>query len=57
MFYQTQKNGATGAPAGQFDDRVMSRAIAVQMRKQLPSRVVLEAEEYAGAGTFAPVRW
>ncbi len=57
VFYQTQKNGATGAPSGQFDDRVMSRAIAVQMRKMLPPKAVVETESYAGAGTFAPVRW
>ena len=57
VFYQTMKNGATGAPAGQFDDRVMSRAIAVQMRKHLMAKVVVEAESCAGAGTFAPVRW
>ena len=33
VFYQTLKDGSTGAPAGQWDDRVMSRAVAVQMLK------------------------
>jgi hypothetical protein len=56
VFYQTGKDGRTGAPSGGFDDRVMSRAIAVQMRKFLPARVEREREE-AGAGTFAPLRW
>ena len=36
VHYQTAKDGRTGAPSGGFDDRVMSRAIAVQMRKYLP---------------------
>jgi hypothetical protein len=35
-FYQTLPNGATSAPAGRWDDRVMSLGIAVQMVKHLP---------------------
>jgi hypothetical protein len=57
VFFQTQKNGATGALAGQFDDRVMSRAIVAQIPKMLTPKAVVEAESYAGARTFAPVRW
>ena len=34
-----------GRAGRQYDDRVISRAIAVQMRKQLPPTVALEAEE------------
>jgi hypothetical protein len=34
VFYQTYDDGATGAPSGKHDDRVMSRAIAVQMIKR-----------------------
>lgn len=56
VFYQTQKDGSTGAPSGQWDDRVMSRAIAVQMRKFLPVRQVASEEE-VGVGTLAPLRW
>jgi hypothetical protein len=56
VFYQTRPDGSTGAPAGGWDDRVMSRAIAVQMRRYLPARQ-REEESYSGAGTFAPVRW
>jgi hypothetical protein len=37
-WYQTLKDGSTGAPAGKWDDRVMSRAIAVQMFKHLPPK-------------------
>ncbi|MCC2671918.1 MAG: hypothetical protein K0Q72_4389, partial [Armatimonadetes bacterium] len=37
-FYQVLKDGSTGAPAGKWDDRVMSRAIAVQMLKHLPPK-------------------
>jgi hypothetical protein len=36
VYYQTLKDGKTGAPSGQWDDRVMSRAIAVQMLNNLP---------------------
>jgi len=35
-FYQVLKDGSTGAPSGKWDDRVMSRAIAVQMIKHVP---------------------
>jgi hypothetical protein len=57
VHYQTGKDGRTGAPSGGFDDRVMSRAIAVQMRKFLPTRMEREEEEYVGGGTLAPLRW
>ena len=56
VFYQTRKDGSTGAPENQWDDRVMSRGIAVQMRKYLPGRVAQE-EERGGRGTLAPQRW
>jgi hypothetical protein len=56
VFYQTGRDGSTGAPAGQHDDRVMSRAIAVQMRKHLAARFVVE-EAGEGPGVLAPVRW
>lgn len=56
VHYQTGKDGRTGAPSGGFDDRVMSRAIAVQMRRHLPAKVERE-DEYLGSGTFAPLRW
>lgn len=40
-FYQTKPNGATGAPAGQWDDRVIALAIALQMlKRQRPVREV-----------------
>jgi len=35
-FYQTKPNGATGAPVGQWDDRVIMLAIALQMLKRAP---------------------
>lgn len=44
VFYQTNKDGSTGAPSGKFDDRVMSRAIMVQMRKRLPSKPTQESK-------------
>ena len=37
-YYQTFEDGSTGAPAGMHDDRVISRAIAWQMRKQRGKR-------------------
>ena len=37
-WYQTLKDGSTGAPSGKWNDRVMSRAIAVQMFKHLPPK-------------------
>lgn len=37
-FYQVLKDGSTGAPSGKWDDRVISRAIAVQMLKHLPPK-------------------
>jgi hypothetical protein len=55
-FYQTQKDGSTGAPAGQWDDRVIRLAIAVQMRKYLPARVDSE-EDREPAGTLAARNW
>lgn len=38
IFYQVLKDGSTGAPQGKWDDRVMSRGIAVQMFKHVPAR-------------------
>lgn len=35
-FYRTNDNGSTSAPTGMHDDRVISRAIAWQMRKHRP---------------------
>lgn len=52
-FYQNLADGSTGAPPGNWDDRVISRAIAVQMRKALPARVTHLRQE-APVGTFAP---
>lgn len=37
-FYQTKPNGATGAPNGQWDDRVIMLAIALQMLKR-PNKI------------------
>ena len=48
----------TGHTLGQFDDRVMSRAIAVQMRKQLRPKVAIESVGRATVmGMKAPVQW
>lgn len=51
--FQRQPGGGCGAPCGQFDDRVMSRAIAVQMLKQLPPRSQLDPDGEA-VDLFAP---
>lgn len=56
--YQIKPDGSTGAPAGQWDDRVMSRAIAAQMLQRLPGRVEIDGPEFdEGCGTLAPRRW
>lgn len=39
VFYQTLKDGSTGAPSGRWDDRVMALGIAVQMLKHAPQRM------------------
>jgi hypothetical protein len=39
VFYQNLPDGKTGAPQGQWDDRVMSTGIAWQMRKHLAQRL------------------
>jgi len=55
-FYQNKKDGSTGAPTGQWDDRVIARAIAWQMRKHLPARLEAQASG-DGPGTFAATHW
>lgn len=46
--YQQGPRGGSGAPAGHFDDRVMSRAIAVQMLQHLPPKSDEPAEKDGG---------
>lgn len=55
LFYQVGRDGATGAPPGQCDDRVISRAIAWQMRKYRPPRLPSPREQ--PPITFAPRSW
>lgn len=56
-FYQTLKDGKTGAPSGQWDDRVMSRAIAAQMLKRVPARISHDFDDDGPSGTFAARSW
>lgn len=57
-FYQTKKDGSTGAPSGQWDDRVISRAIAVQMLRHLPAKWGDEKSDFDGPSTaFSASRW
>lgn len=50
VFYQTHEDGSTGSPAGQWDDRVMSRGILCQMLKRLPALRGVEEREAASHG-------
>lgn len=54
-FYQTFKDGKTGAPSGQWDDRVIALAIAVQMRKYLRPRME-RPDPYDGPDTFVSAK-
>ncbi|HEU4752114.1 MAG TPA: hypothetical protein VFU47_03320, partial [Armatimonadota bacterium] len=50
-FFQNHKDGKMGAPEGQWDDRVIRLAIAVQMLKHLPERVTPPRGPEIGTGT------
>jgi hypothetical protein len=56
VFYQVLKDGSTGAPEGQHDDRVIRLAIAVQMLKQLPEPLG-DADDDDDFGSYAARSW
>lgn len=55
-YFQTDAQGRAGAPEGHFDDRVISLAIAWQMRKHLPAPIEDDGRPVS-TSTFAPQRW